>query len=486
MIFPVVIIFWYLVSVSAQTNQVQQSVLDRILNGFQATSSSFQYASFIYINLGSTGVVCTGSLISSNAILTAAHCLVNSSGSPYDSSEVSVSVGSLENIQSNPNIYGASSLITHPKYDRSAKTNDIGIILLKSSVTQVSQFAKIYDLPVQSSIQLQAAGWGVTSNDPSSQAPSSTLIYAPISISSSDSCLKYNSNWSGNNGPVICTQNVNGQDTCFGDSGGPLAVSSDSSRPILGITSFGVDPSSNSSSLQCGADGGFGYYTNANYYIDWISSTSSVSTSDLVFSSFSSSGSSSSSSQSSLVQSGSSSQSSGSSNQQSSSSVGVSDQSSDISSTVSIQLSSTSPDQSSSLLSQTSSNLQSATSTSASSLIGSTSSASSNIDSSSSSVTSTSQPSLSGSTSSASSNNSNSSASLSASSDDQAPQVNQFPVLTVVAFSNQIAFASSDSSRSSSSSSASGSTTATTTATNSHHKIVPFSGYWILLVLFLI
>ncbi|OMJ16990.1 Transmembrane protease serine 4, partial [Smittium culicis] len=138
------------------------------------------------------------------------------------------------------------------------------------------------DLEFDDSIPVEAAGWGVTSNDVKSA--SDTLNYVPLHLSSSSICKGFNSYWSSNAGSFICTENVNSQDTCFGDSGGPLSYSSVSPKPIIGITSFGRDPSKDST-LQCGAAGGVGFYTHAYYYIDWISSTSNIPKSNLLYSS---------------------------------------------------------------------------------------------------------------------------------------------------------------------------------------------------------
>ncbi|OLY85522.1 Trypsin-2 [Smittium mucronatum] len=274
--------------VEAQKNITFNSITPKIINGVQVDEGAIPYAAFIYIDFDDSGASCTGSLISPSVIVTAAHCLFNEKGVATSPSNIYVSVGSIYNILYNSNAYTVSKSIPHPKYNPSTAANDIGLLVL-SSKSDIKTFAKIYDLPITTDLKTFVAGWGVTSNSDASSV-SDVLMAVPIQITNNAQCKVYNPSYTNNDGYSICTLTVNNQDSCYGDSGGPLALSSVSSLPLLGLTSFGNGPSAaqyiqNDEKPPCGINGGFGYYTHVFYYIDWITSTTSLSKSSILYSS---------------------------------------------------------------------------------------------------------------------------------------------------------------------------------------------------------
>lgn len=62
----------------------------------------------------------------------------------------------------------------------------------------------------------------------------------------------------------ICAGGVQGQDSCRGDSGGPLMGQAPSANNwvVVGVVSYGPAP--------CGTQGWPGVYTRVGAYIDWI------------------------------------------------------------------------------------------------------------------------------------------------------------------------------------------------------------------------
>ena len=69
-------------------------------------------------------------------------------------------------------------------------------------------------------------------------------------------------------GQNICTKALEGQDSCNGDSGGPLMTSIDNEKILekqwiqVGIVSWGLD--------KCGMKGIPGVYTNVKDYLKWV------------------------------------------------------------------------------------------------------------------------------------------------------------------------------------------------------------------------
>lgn len=64
----------------------------------------------------------------------------------------------------------------------------------------------------------------------------------------------------------LCAGGVRGQDSCRGDSGGPLmktiTVNGSMNYYVLGVVSFGPSP--------CGMEGWPGVYTRVTKYVPWI------------------------------------------------------------------------------------------------------------------------------------------------------------------------------------------------------------------------
>lgn len=206
------------------------------------------------------GQFCSGSMISSTWVLTAAHCL-RASTRPED---IRVYTGSyllstggqlvpIQEIQRNNKYVDGG---THP-------SDDIALIKL---VTPVSNITPI-DMAVMSDESLLLSpgknaiisGWGDTS--PRSGFGSDDLLYGNVGIVDSTTC---NTKYSGLILSGMMCAGTAELDTCEGDSGGPLVVPASDSRWVqVGVTSWGA---------QCG-EGLPGVYTNIAAYHDWIAAT---------------------------------------------------------------------------------------------------------------------------------------------------------------------------------------------------------------------
>ncbi|OMH83547.1 Trypsin-1, partial [Zancudomyces culisetae] len=253
-------------------NNFTLSANARIINGSPAALQEFPYAVFIYSEVSRSAEVCTGSLIADNVVVTAAHCLLYNLSYTFSPSQMLVSAGSVSNIRNNYDRYKVSKVIPHPQFSKASLRNDIGLIILSSPVpSSKATPATIYNESVKDNMNVIAAGWGVTSNDEDATS-ASVLNKVPLVTSSSATCKTLNPFWSSNSGSSICTLNVSGQDTCYGDSGGPLAYPVNGANYLVGLTSLGNAPGSENSDDPpiCGAEGGAGYYTRVAYYLDWI------------------------------------------------------------------------------------------------------------------------------------------------------------------------------------------------------------------------
>ncbi|PVU91152.1 hypothetical protein BB561_004548 [Smittium simulii] len=259
----------------------KRAYTDRVLNGLPAVYKDFPFATFVYVDEGESGEACTGSLIAPDIVVTAAHCLTSEGTDLFPTTKIFVSAGSVDNIKKNNNIFKVSKLVVHPNYNPKTAHNDVGLVFLSSKVSpKLATPTTIYNGTIFDGIPVQAAGWGLTSNEIDAKI-SSTLNYVDINISSSSVCKRINPNWTQNNGYSICSLVINGKDTCFGDSGGPLSLVTSSLRPLVGVTSVGAPPIGVDSD-ECGITGGVAYYTNLNFFSSWISEQTQIPLNELL------------------------------------------------------------------------------------------------------------------------------------------------------------------------------------------------------------
>ncbi|XP_058450967.1 collagenase-like [Malaya genurostris] len=208
----------------------------RIVNGFPAGDGQIPYQAFLIGVFPSGGALaCGGSIISSEWILTAAHCIVGVE-------RFEVSMGSIN--RHAPEVLGHSNnFIVHPDYNSNNLNNDIGLIRLNDPVG-FSQNIQPVNLPSADragesfeNYQATVSGFGLTSDAPGSGV-SDTLNWVNIRIISNDQCQ-------GVYGPdvivgsTICGlgADADNQSTCSGDSGGPLVID-ENGRLQIGVVSF--------------------------------------------------------------------------------------------------------------------------------------------------------------------------------------------------------------------------------------------------------
>ncbi|PVU84971.1 hypothetical protein BB559_007277 [Furculomyces boomerangus] len=253
----------------------------RISNGVPAFFKNFSSTVIVYAKRDSlSGLSCGGTLLSPNVVVTAAHCIYAGTKKELPVSSLYVGAGSERFLNGESDIYAVKTVNVHPEFDKKSLDNDLAIITLHKNITnQNVTYAKIFNKEVNEDMSVEAAGWGFSSKD--SKKFSETLMSVDLHISSSTNCKILNKMWNGNKRSV-CTSNINGKDTCYGDSGGPLLYTGDIRRPVIGVVSFGNAPGKDARP-ECGLDGGVAYYTNLNYYIPWIKSISKVFSKDMLF-----------------------------------------------------------------------------------------------------------------------------------------------------------------------------------------------------------
>uniref|UniRef100_A0A8D8FDR4 Serine protease snake n=1 Tax=Culex pipiens TaxID=7175 RepID=A0A8D8FDR4_CULPI len=237
--------------------------------GVRAVRGEFQHMAAIgWNNSGSIKYLCGGSLITSRFVLTAAHCVADGEGKP----PVTVRLGdtnlnSTEDVQFSQQVR-IKALKRHPQYRFSRKYYDIALIELEEEVkfNEAICPACLWLEENAPTEQMNAVGFGVTGFG---EELSPTLQKVNLSEIDKDDCLRRLPKNSralpeGLVQSQFCAASDH-QDTCEGDSGGPLQIErldvSNVMVPLIaGVVSFGT---------PC-TEGSTGVYTRVAAYRDWI------------------------------------------------------------------------------------------------------------------------------------------------------------------------------------------------------------------------
>ncbi|CAK9800280.1 Serine protease snake [Anthophora plagiata] len=250
-----------------------------IFGGVEAQSGEFPYMVALGYESNDTSddpspikYNCGGSLISSQHVLTAAHCVNNIN----DRVPVEVRLGNedIRSITANVQRIPISDIISHPRYKRSTNYNDVAILKLKTQV-QLSKTVKpiclqtksLHTIRITPRTPLVVIGWGATSYDVDDFKSDKLMRTSSLSLVDKEECAKHYVQQRklprGIDDSMICvidTNTTRRSDACQGDSGGPLLMLTETGDSVIGITAFGQ---------ACGSSIP-GVYTSVYPYLDWI------------------------------------------------------------------------------------------------------------------------------------------------------------------------------------------------------------------------
>jgi len=199
---------------------------------------------------------CGGTLIDEYHVLTAAHCLQDSS--MFDSG-LTVVAGLHSRSKPNPQRVQrkqVASITNHGGYNENTNENDIAIIRLASPVT-LNSYVNVACLPGRDPTlneNVMIAGWGTTSfqgSQPDALRQANVLIM--------DQCKSV---YNYDNNKQLCAGNYQyNKDSCQGDSGGPLVYEVNGQWVLSGVVSYGD---------ECAKINRPGVYARVSYYLPWI------------------------------------------------------------------------------------------------------------------------------------------------------------------------------------------------------------------------
>ncbi|XP_076280507.1 serine protease persephone [Lasioglossum baleicum] len=261
----------------AACSEYDNNLAYHIFDGIEAKAGEFPYVVALgYVNDNSAEdgqpirYGCGGSLISTEHVLTAAHCVHNiNKNVPI---EVRLGHEDVTSIDESVQRIPISDIMYHPEYKISINYYDVAILKLKRKVNMTGtvrpiclQTKPLESITITPKTSLIVLGWGATSYE---QDRSNKLMRTPnLSLVDKEECGKlYNGLRQlprGLDDTIICAidRNVSRRsDACQGDSGGPLLMISEDGDRVLGITAFGQ---------SCGSSIP-GVYISVHSFLDWI------------------------------------------------------------------------------------------------------------------------------------------------------------------------------------------------------------------------
>jgi len=261
---------------SMATTRRLKSAAPQIIGGREADPGAWPWQAALMkhsVENGFYAQFCGGSLIAPNWVLTAAHCVTDSSsGVIVDPSTIDVTVGRHRLSSDEGQRIAALQIVRHPDYNTESTDSDVALIRLAAMAVYTDTVAPITPLsPTLASlaapgVDATVIGWGArnASGGPPNYADALHQVSVPImeqAVCRADYDPVLGAGSITDN--MICAGlEEGGRDSCFGDSGGPLMTPDGNGGWLqAGIVSWGIG---------CAEPRYPGVYTRVTQFYDWI------------------------------------------------------------------------------------------------------------------------------------------------------------------------------------------------------------------------
>ncbi|KAJ2450739.1 hypothetical protein EV183_004072 [Coemansia sp. RSA 2336] len=255
-------------------------LVERIIGGTEAQEHEYPFAVRLTISAGNEDLLCGGTLIQNDMVVTAAHCMVDTnSNNVYEPNQVAICYGSSSVVKQSCST--ARNITVHPSYNPLTLTNDIALVQLSAlTLDSAISTVPVYSGKLPEGTKLTTMGWGKTQS--SSSALPSTLMSVEIEVGGAAACKQALPSYGSADGPEVCSVNAltPGKDSCQGDSGSPSIIRVDGRPYLAALTSSGVDLA-DPGAADCATKDGLAFYTHVYYFMDFLTQVTGASSSAL-------------------------------------------------------------------------------------------------------------------------------------------------------------------------------------------------------------
>lgn len=244
----------------------------RFTGGTEAESGQFPFHTAVFRDLY---YICGGSLISSKAVVSAAHCVVNDQKQVLNKESFRLLFGAidLKSLSGTEALREVLELIPHPDYEHDMiLKQDIALIIIKGNLqlTPTIRPLCLFDsqTPISNHIdeRFTVLGFGSSEN---SREPSRYLNYGQMSIISRKQCIESKLLFGLlPEQSAFCAKSVENMVACPGDSGGGLIFTINSKFYLRGLSSVTVTESN----VKCDPKQAVAF-TDVSYFLPWIRQT---------------------------------------------------------------------------------------------------------------------------------------------------------------------------------------------------------------------
>lgn len=196
------------------------------------------------------GHFCGGSILNATTIVTAAHCVEGTSAG-----DMSIRAGVIDADSSSGQDRNVTRIVSHPSY-ASTDLADIAVLTLAQPLDlggTVQAITPATDAQVKAATTGLVSGWGAISEN---GRDADTLLTAQVPLVSDAVCERQ---VGADPGTEVCAGGT-GTDSCYGDSGGPLAIVTEDGPRLAGVVSWGE---------ECGGDTP-GVYADVPAFADFL------------------------------------------------------------------------------------------------------------------------------------------------------------------------------------------------------------------------